>query len=166
MQLYDYSTGGREAHKSFNKQHKDKKLDKATHRAIILAINEEISDYLLDTGKPFKMGHGLGEFQVRKKAPLPPRLREDGTYDIKLPVDWAATKKLWREDPQAKEAKKLIKHRNLHSNGFTTRLQWKSSRYMTLSECWEFESGRDFNRKSAKILKTIPNSIDRYLNVK
>lgn len=166
MQLYDYSTGGRDAHKAYNKANKDKKVDKATHRSIISAINDVIAQYLLDTGKSFKLGHGLGELQIKKKPPLPPKELEDGTFKIQLPVDWASTTALWKKNPEAKSAKKLIYHRNSHSNGFTASLYWKHSPYMGLSECWEWETARDFDRRIAPILRTIPNSIDRYLNVK
>lgn len=165
MQLYDYSTGGIEAHKAYNKAHKDKKLTKKQHRDIIVAINEEISDFLIDTGKPFKLGHGVGELQVKKRPPNPAKIREDGTISHSLPADWAKTLKLWKENPEAKAKKKLIYHMNSHTNGFFAALKWYNTKYMFLYDCWEFEPSRVFNRKLGKVLKTIPNSIDRYLNV-
>lgn len=166
MQLYDYSTGGIAAHKAYNKANPSKQLTKSEHRDIISCINEEISDYLINTGNPFKLGHGLGELQIKKKFPAPPMLNEDGTFRIRIPIDWAATNKLWKENPEAKENKKLIRHLNSHTNGFTAKLTWSNTKYMALYECWDFEAGRDFNRKLGKILKTVPDSIDRYLNVK
>lgn len=166
MQLYDYSTGGIEAHKDYNKKQKDKskKLTKAQHRNIILAINSEIQNFLIETGKPYKLGHGLGVLQIRKKAPVF-KPDENGILKARLPVDMGETMKLWREDPEAKAQKKKIYHRNLHTDGFTAPLKWENSRYMLLHDCWEFIPARVFNRTKAKTLKTVPKSIYRYLNV-
>jgi hypothetical protein len=89
-------------------------------------------------GKDVKIPSELGIMGIRGRRQKP-RLDEEGNI-AGLPPDWVGTKKLWEENPEAKERGQLLYHFNEHSAGFRYKLVW-------------FKGGYKFRNKSVYSIK-------------
>ena len=79
-------------------------------RKIIKYHNTEVCRTIVEDTEEFRMPYRLGYLRIRKfKQRL--KLDANGKLDTSnMYADWKATNKLWDENPQAKEAKKIIWH--------------------------------------------------------
>jgi hypothetical protein len=79
-----------------------------------LKMNQEITSA---TGHSFKLPEQCGKIEIRKiKREL--EVDENGKIINKLPINWQATKKLWAENPKAKDKKIKIRYTNEHTDGY------------------------------------------------
>ena len=100
----------------------------------------DIKTYLLITGdyNKFLVSKVLDGFEVT----LPARMGtlsiigkkqnvrfEDGKV-IGLAPDWVRTKKLWEENPEAKERKQLVYHKNDHTDNTRYKFLWSKCRVL------------------------------------
>ena len=78
---------------------------------------------------------------------------EDG--EIKgLAPDWAETKKLWEEDPVAKENKQLVYHFNEETNGVRYRFSWSKNRVLVSNKTYyNLIMTRGNKRSLSKLIK-------------
>lgn len=51
-----------------------------------------------------------------------------------LAPDWVKTKKMWEDNPEAKEAKKLLYHVNSHTDNIRYRFLWSKLNIITLNK--------------------------------
>lgn len=95
-------------------------------------INKKIANSIIKKSFELRMPYRLGFLRVKAfKQNI--KFTEDGKLDTqKNPIDWKATKDLWKELYPNKTAaelkaipnKKLIVHVNEHSNGYTMKWHW------------------------------------------
>lgn len=124
--------------------HKDSRfyMDGALYSKLIDDFNKGVRDIMLYDSFDFKMPARMGTMCIRKRK-LTPYIDKEGEYKNPLPIDWAATKELWDEDPESKEVKRLVRHRNEHSNGFIA--EWTLLRNMatfTNKSAYDFKAAR------------------------
>jgi hypothetical protein len=93
----------------------------------------------------------MGTLSIRgKKIKL--RFREDGTPI--LPVDYAATKKLWKECPECEQKKQKVYHTNEHTDEVTYSFFWsKKSIFVNNKEFYSLIMTRDNKREVSRLVK-------------
>lgn len=117
-----------------------------------LLIQEILKGFIFNM--PYKLGHiGIHRYKPRVK------FDENGFNFIEsnVSIDFGATNKLWREQPELKH-KKYIYHTNEHTNGFKYKIRWsKKGAYVKNIRAFKFQPSRYFNRSLAKHIKNNPN---------
>jgi len=77
-----------------------------------------------------------------------------------LAPDWAGTKKLWEEDPEAKLEKRLAYHFNEGTNGIRYRLFWSKTRVLVSNKTlYSFR----FTRNNKRVLSSLVKQGKEYL---
>lgn len=109
-----------------------------------LAIAEEIL-----SGYSFKMPSRMGVLAVSKKKEF--IAFKEGRAVTNRPIDFPATLKMWAEYPETKEAKQLVRHLNLHTNGYIYKIAYNRS-YATFKNksVYSIQVNRYIKRKLAK----------------
>lgn len=106
-----------------------------------------------------------GTLSVRKYKPKI-RFKPNGDLDYdksKIKVDWKATRTLWAENPEAKEAKTLCYFYNKHTRGYQYNYFWDKSKLGKIKNkyFYKYTPCRKLSRELAKVLKENPK-IDYY----
>lgn len=119
---------------------------------ILTTFHSKIIDEMYLNKYIFKPPHGFGSMYLTKRES---RIieRPDGSLHKTSPIDIRATKKLWEDDEEAREAKTLVRYQNYHSDGMYFRVFWnhtkskfKNKRYFAL------KLYREYNRRLAKYI--------------
>lgn len=66
-------------------------------------------------------GKSLGTIGIRGRKP---DVIIDKEGNIRLPKDYGATNKMWKENPELKEQRQYVYHTNEHTNGLCYRVYW------------------------------------------
>ena len=124
--------------------------DVNTYIAIINGFMKFFTAKLFDTGGVM-LPERLGNLQIvgrKVKVKI-----EDG--EIKgLAPDWANTKKLWKEDEEAKANKQLVYHFNEHTNYVRYRLFWSKARALVTNKTlYSLVLTRTNKRAVSKLIK-------------
>ena len=99
-------------------------ISEQLYSKILKAINFSIIKTIILENFEFKIPCNLGTFSM-KQSPIEYKLDENGELDTKsLTVDYKATRKLWMEDEEARNEKKLIFLTNEHTNGNRMSYWW------------------------------------------
>lgn len=137
------SIGTREAYKLYKEE-----VVNPVHVDTYLAVSQGFIKFIVDLlvqGETIKLPERLGllSYIGRKTRP---RL-EDGKIKGLAP-DWKNTLQLWKEDPKAKEEKKILYLFNERTNGVRYKMVW-SKRHVFLSnkDFYTFVLSRDNKRK-------------------
>lgn len=88
---------------------------------ILKDLNTAIAEKILD-GYSFKMPSRMGVLSVTKKKEFVDF--KDGKAVTNRPIDFKTTMKLWDENPEAKEQKKLVRFLNKHTNGYIYKIAY------------------------------------------
>lgn len=101
-------------------------------------------------------GGNLGVLKYKPKVKFKP---EDGSLDFEkshIRIDWAATKKLWKENPEAYEKRTIVTHYNRHSKGYLAHFVWdKRGMGATKNKSfYKFNPVRKLDRELATIMKS------------
>lgn len=120
--ICDY--GVEDYYKDYTKKTGRKDITAKEYAVILDLLFSAIRDKMSSTMYDFKLPSALGRIVVRKYLPKI-KLDKDGNPYKRLAPDWHATKKLWAEYPEAKEAKQLVYHTNDHSGGYLFMIDYK-----------------------------------------
>jgi hypothetical protein len=122
---------------------------------------EQIINDIVFTGKDFMMPFRIGNLGIRKHKIIV-NVNADGTIDKRyLRPDWASTKKLWEDDPEAKKRKQLVFHLNKHFRGFNCKWFWdKSTCSITNQTAYSLVMSRTNKRKLAQAI--FSGEVDYY----
>ncbi len=125
---------------------------------ILKYINYEIAKRIVTENFEYSMSPRLGSISI-KKFKTKFKLDEKGNLiKRKLPVDYGRTNALWKINPEAKKAKKLVYFLNDHSNGYRYKFTWdKSTCIVKNKSFYSFKASREHNRSIAVALFTIEN---------
>lgn len=109
-----------------------------------------ISNFLLKNGEVI-LPDKLGKLQIIGKKP---KIKVEDNRIKGLTPDWFETKKLWEQNKEAKEQKKLVYHFNEDTNGVRYRLLWSRNRVLlTNKTLYTFRLTRKNKRTLAKEIK-------------
>ncbi len=141
----------------FYKQEYNSKVNRSLFGKIVkdffyLLIHEIFRGFI------YNMPYKLGAIGVRKYKPK--IYFDENGFNFKksnVSIDFGATNKLWRENPELKH-KKYIYHTNEHTNGYKFRIKWsKKGAYVKNIGRFKFSPMRGFNRALNKYIKEHPN---------
>lgn len=120
--ICDY--GVEDYYKDYVKRSGDKKITSGEYAKILDLLFSALRDKMSSTMYDFKLPYALGRIVIRKYIPKM-KFDKDGNPYKRLAPNWDATKKLWAEYPEAKEAKQLVYHTNDHSSGYLFTIDYK-----------------------------------------
>lgn len=151
---------------NFNGTQSNKKVDLVTK-----FVFDKIFEKIIYSGYEFKLPGFMGTLRIRKSKPKV-FIDKNGKVDShKLPINWNATRKLWREmygnisneDLKKIEGKPKIKELNKHTGGYACHFFWDKTiskfKNKTLYYC-EFARGR--KEELARGLKEVKGLINIY----
>lgn len=104
------SFGTREAFKYY-RAHRPKKHEYVLTSQQFLHIVRQVNNILRDNlsnGEDVVFPERMGQLELRKRVPS--STIENGKFKTNLPIDWDATLKLWYEDKESYEQKRLVRH--------------------------------------------------------
>lgn len=138
------SVGIRSSYKLYKAEIKDP-VSIEVYLDVTILFAKFLADILLK-GFSVKLFERLGTLYFLGKKAKP---RIDENDKIKgLSPNWAATNKLWKENPKAKEKKEIVYNFNEHSNGIRYRLQWsKKHVFIKYKDFYSFVLSRDNKHK-------------------
>jgi hypothetical protein len=130
---------------------------------VLKEFYQELANLIIFKAFDFKMPFRLGRLRIRKYKPKL-KSNEDGSLDMtRYRPDWAATKKLWAANEEAKKQKKLVYHLNDHSNGYQHRFFWeKRTSNIPNHSAYCFLPSRKNKRTLAAELKNEDSKVDYF----
>lgn len=131
-------------------------IEKKIFVAILKRINGRIIENIITTNYEFVMPFRLGTLSVKK---FKTRLKLDADGNLvksKIPVDYGKTLALWKVNPEARAAKKLVYFLNDHTDGFRYTFNWdKRTCNVRNRSIYCFKASRKNNRNINVALSTI-----------
>lgn len=151
--MFDY-------YKFFSKN-SDIEVSAQSFSAIIREYNSFVRDSLSKKGAPYLIPNKMGLIELRKhKAEV--SIDENGKLKSTLPVNWQETRKLWKENPGAKEKGIKIKFVNTHSDGYTFKFTYlRSKAKYKHKSIYRLRFNRLMKRQLSQSI--FSNSIDAFL---
>ena len=112
---------------NYRKLSSGKLVSRATFGQIVKEFNGHVRDRISTKGAEYAFPFRIGKLELRK---LKTEVKIDDNGDIvnNLPINWRETRKLWEENKQAKEKKTKIRYTNEHTEGYTFRIFYRTSK--------------------------------------
>lgn len=126
----DYSL--RDLYREYKKNAKNP-IDYKVYSWILNEYNDRIMKYIIMKNMSYKMPYRLGEIRGQRVKNKVIATRSDGIVDKRgLPPDWNASINYWKkiypdktlEEIKAIPDKKVIRHLNMHTDGYRCRFFW------------------------------------------
>lgn len=145
----------------FFKKNYSSNIDRKTYGLVLKEFNSHVRDRLSKKGAGYVIPKRLGKIELRK-VKTEVKIDEKGNIINRLPTNWQETRKLWRENPSAKEKKIKIKFTNEHTDGYTFRIVYLRSKanYKNKS-IYKMRFNRDMKRNLSKSI--FQGRIDAFL---
>jgi len=139
----------RDSFKTYSKDSQNP-LDIKEYVNIANLYNKFLIDKVLE-GEEVSLPYRLGSLSVRGKKQ---EVRfEDGKI-VGLAPDWVKTKKLWEEDAEAKNSKRLLYHTNEHTDGVRYKYNWSKNRVLVTNKTlYNFRLTRTNKRRLSDLVK-------------
>tara|TARA_R110000822_G_scaffold191566_4_gene330296 strand:- start:5208 stop:5714 length:507 start_codon:yes stop_codon:yes gene_type:complete len=94
---------------------------------VLKEFNGHVRDRISTKGAEYTLPCRVGKVELRKlKTEV--KIADDGSIINNLPVNWKATRELWAENEIAKEKKTKIRYTNEHTEGYTFRIFYRTSK--------------------------------------
>ena len=143
-----YNLSLKDTYDTYKENSKTKLVNKVTYLKIVGDFMKFISKLILE-GNRVALPATTGSFQI---------IGRDMNMEACTAVDWKTTKQLWANNPEAKEAKRLIYFTNEHSDFKIYKLQWikKIADINNLyrnKKFYKFKHSRANNRAKAQYIK-------------
>ena len=118
---------GLPAYRKSYMQKTENPVDDKTYNSVLLdwLTANQRAVYLF--GYVFVFPKRMGKIEIRKRKGTV-KIANDGSVINKLAVNWAETRKLWKENPKAKADKIRIRYTNEHSGGYIFSIRYIKSR--------------------------------------
>jgi hypothetical protein len=114
---------------------------------------------LIFEGNEVKLPSKMGIIKVSGKR-VPIKFDEDGKLKGQSP-DWAETKKLWANKPEAKENKQMIYHLNEHTDGVRYKFKWSKERMIVTNKYYYTMIFSRLNKRKLSVL--IQDGMEYYV---
>lgn len=130
---------------SYYNKHNNYKLDRKTFSHIISEMNLAVVDTLLNERSDYRLPSRCGAIVIRKTKRKTKII--DGKVVNTHPPDWQKTKKLWESDEECRAKKIIIRHTNIHTDGYVFHILYsKASAFFKNKSFYEFKAARNFKR--------------------
>lgn len=100
---------------------KNGKLDSHTFKNVLKDFNKGMYEILCSRDYVFKLPRRLGNITIYKYKNYI-KVDENGNIKTNLPIDFNSTMQLWKEDPEARENKTLLRYENSQSSRYTFKI--------------------------------------------
>lgn len=129
-----------------------------TYLAIIKDFHREVMRMIIEETFTWNMPFRMGTIRVRKKKQTYGFDQNGNLYTNSIPIDYKATKEMWKTNERARLEHKKIYITNEHSNGYKVTFHWSKKKAMChgIRE-WQFIPTRTNKRQLAKCFKENPN---------
>ena len=114
-------------YRHFVKENKETKVSKVLYNEIVKEFNSHVRDRISKKGADYTFPKKIGSLEIKKIKPSI-SIDEKGNVVNKLPINWKATRELWKENESAKKRKTKIRFINEHTEGYTFRIYYKKKR--------------------------------------
>lgn len=154
--------GMRDIYREYRKQSKNF-VDRSTFSKILNEYNERIMTAMIYENLIFKMPYRLGEVRIQRRR-MTPYVKDGEVVKSHIMPDWKATLDYWREqypdltDEEIKQipGKKVLRHLNKHTNGYSARFFWDKNYSNAINQsCYIFKATRTAKEELARLLKKI-----------
>ncbi len=139
----------------------NKDISKSTYNSVIREFNSYVRDRISEKGAEYTFPKKIGCVEIKKIKPVL-SIDKDGNVINKLPVNWKATRELWKNNESASRKKTKIRYINEHTQGYTFRLYYKKKRanYKNKS-IYKMQFNRELKRGLSKSI--FAGRIDAFL---
>jgi hypothetical protein len=141
--------GLKDYYKFYKSKYPDSELTHNQFSKVFRMFNLELAKRVVeDRGVKLPFGFGSIDMVKIKKTVYE---NDEGVIVNRKPVDFKATKNLWESNKEAKDKKILIRHNNIHSDGYTFRI-WYNKKYCNYKykSFYFFKPVRKFSRSVTK----------------
>lgn len=152
--------GKADYYRSYAKNNKSA-IDKDKYYQILDDYLNLVHNMIGEKGMSYEIPQRLGKIQLRKiKNEI--KVNNDGTIKNNLGINWKETKKLWFENPRAKEKKIKIRYINKHTDGYVFKLVYvKYNANYKNKTVYKLAINREMRRLTHNII--ITGKIDAFL---
>lgn len=158
--------GSQDYYRFYKKNNPETTLTGREYGEVLRDFNNFVRDNMSLRGQPYKMPQRMGVIELRKRK-TEVRIGEDGEIINRLPVNWKETRKLWEDNPEAKEKKIKIKFVNEHTDGYTFKFcYFKISANYKNKTIYKIRFNRTLKRQLSKSIfnKTIDAFVKKNYN--
>lgn len=152
--IVDFRSDSAEAYKEFKKE-TGLKVIRSVWARVIKDFNAAYAEYIMTSGDEVDLPHGLGRTYIEKRKRNPKKVMVEGEEHTTGSPDWI----------KSKQAGKIIRHRNFHTDGYAVTFKWlpHTARF-THPECYLLTYVRQAKRKLAALLKSPESAqyMERY----
>lgn len=137
----------------YKKNYKSPIKDLRKYSDILKAINHEFANELAESGYDIKFPKHMGMLSISKRKGVV-WINKEGKLCSNRPIDYVATNKLWKDNPEAKKQKRIIRLENPHSDGYQFRIYYKrrTANYKN-KKIYAVQFNRQMSRKFAKSIR-------------
>jgi hypothetical protein len=155
----DFGSG--DYYKHFIKETGANHISGAVFSQVLREFNKHVRDRISKKGAEYIMPCKIGKIELRKiKTEI--KFDENGNVRNTLPVNWKATRELWAENERAKERKVKIRYTNEHTEGYTFRIFFRTSKANFKNKSiYKAQFNRELKRQLSKSI--FAGRIDAFL---
>lgn len=130
----------------------------SVYKKICEEVNQAVADKMVTENFVFVPPARIGNLSVKKfKRKLREKTTPSGDKILNLPVDWQATRMLWKEHPELK-GKKVVYHTNEHTDGYEFKFVWNNiTSNMKNKYFMKFKCMRKLSRRLKDEIKSNPD---------
>ena len=153
--------GSADYYKHFIKTNDMDHIPRSLFGKVLREFNDHVRDRISTKGAEYIMPCRIGKIQLRK-VKTEVKLSEDGSIINNLPINWKETRRLWSENPKAKEKKTKIRFTNEHTDGYTFRIFFRKSKANFKNKSiYRMQFNREMKRQLSKSI--FAGKIDAFL---
>jgi len=144
-------------YKYYKEKYPNRDITKKEFKNIYSLFNIELVKEVIEKGQ-IKLPKRFGQIEIIKKE-RKVYINKEGVVINNKPINWKATKDLWKENKEAKINKILIRHNNKHTGGFVFRIFYNKNigKYKNKT-VYFFKPVRDFSRSITKRINDYSKS--------
>lgn len=157
----------RDSYGSYSLHAKKKLIKRKDYQPIIEEVFVEILNKMTETGYNYIMPFGLGSIYVQKRKIKLDYSKGEHHFNVALnkhTVNKKATIELWKNNPEAKARKQLVKFTNDHTDGYYFKYKWSKTNAIRGMTIWKFTPSIVIAKKKlGKVIKSGKNINEYYI---
>jgi len=119
--------------------------------AAVFELNKKLVENMIMSNQFINLPYNLGKLAILKRQP---EVKRKKNGNLSLAIDYGETNKLWKNNPEAKETRRYVYHKNSHSGGYIASFKWLKSKAKTKNIFgYKFVPVKQAKRDLAKAMK-------------
>lgn len=152
---------------SYSLNAKKKLVKRYDYNKIVQDILLEVINKMTETGYNFIMPFGLGSIYIQKRKIKIDTSKDEHHFRVSMrkhPVNRLATMELWKNDPEAKARKQLVRFTNEHTDGYYFKYKWTKTNGVKGISIWRFTPSTVVAKKKlGAVIKSGKNINEYYI---